>query len=203
VKTRYAIPVVWLLCETLGCGAALAADNKAAEPPPPPSIRFLRPLVDEHFIDYPIFVQVQVSNFHLVPPEPHPARRAQPNTGHIAYSLDDYPVYSTDDTQLMIGKKVGNASYLPVGLHVLTAQLVDDTGHPLDPPVVVKTEVFTGHPAPVEAIHTPGGSHQAELTGQGLYKMNVLIEDVQKEITKLKNGTAGYSPNPSAAGGQE
>jgi hypothetical protein len=188
------------LCEALGCGAVLAADIKAAEPPP--SIRFLRPLVDERFFDYPIFVQVQVSNFHLVPPEPHPARRAQPNTGHIAYSLDDYPVYSTDDTQLMIGKKVGT-SYLPVGLHVLKAQLVDVNGHPLNPLVAVETEVFTGHPAAVEVIHTPGGPQQAELTGQELYKMNVLLEDVQKEITKLENGTAGYSPTPSAASSQE
>ncbi len=178
------------------------AEKPAVEQQPPPSIRFLRPLKDERFFDYPIFVQVDVDRFQLVAPtgqaNPHP----RPHTGHIAYSMDDYPVVATDDTQFMIGKKLGDV-YLPVGLHVLKAQLVDENGKPLDPPVVATTELFTGHPAVVEAIHTTTGSARAELTGQELYQMRVHLEELEKDLKKLKAGDAGFTPSPVSGGQTE
>src|SRR5262249_26669980 len=141
-----------------------------------PSIDFLRPIKGEHFYDYPIYIQVSVRGFKLIPLDKPSAGNASPDAGHISYSLDDYPLYQTDDTQIMIGKFLGNG-YLPVGWHVLRAELVDINNHPLKPPVLVSQSVFTGHPANVEADHAQEASLKAETVAEELYKMRVHLEE--------------------------
>lgn len=200
----FAAPFALLLvCQWASVATAAEPDSaNVKDGASSPTIRFMRPLKDERFFDYPIFVQVDVKGFQLVAPGEHRPGRPRPNVGHILYSFDDYPVVSTDDTQFMIGKKIGE-NYLPVGLHVLKAQLVDENDHPLTPPTFAVTEVFTGHPAVVEAIHTENGSEKAELTGQELYQMRVSLEQVQKELHKLQVGNPGFTPSPVSGGGHE
>jgi len=185
------------IASSVSVACAQSTSNKTTQPAP--ALQFIRPLADERFFDYPIFVQLFVSGFHLVTPgEPHNGKSRE-NYGYIRYKFDDYPVVATDDTQFMIGKKLG-ANYLPVGLHVLKAELVDETGKPLNPPAETVTEVFTGHPATVEAINTAHGSQRAELTAAELYKMRVHMEQIESELRKLKAGDAGYTPMPVQSG---
>jgi hypothetical protein len=200
VKVKFfAMPLALLLaCQLTGKSMAetKSANVKKEQqeiPGPNPGIRFLRPLKDERFFDYPIFVQVDVTGFQLVPPGEHPSGPPHAHVGHILYSFDDYPVVATDDTQFMIGKKLGD-EYLPVGLHVLKAQLVDVNDHPLNPSVEVATEVFSGHPAMVETVHRVDGSQKAELAGQELYKMRMNLKELENELKKLKTGDAGFTP---------
>lgn len=195
----FALPVAAFLVYQL---AATAADksgsssNVKAVEQSSPTIRLLRPIRGEHFNDFPIFVEAEVTGFHLVPPEKQHSKTAPANTGYIAYSMDDLPVYGTDDTQLMIGKFLGER-YLPVGWHVVKAELVDVNSNPLNPPVFVVTSVFTGHSALLETDHAEKGSLQAELNAQELYKMRQHLEELEKELLRIKTGNTGFSPTPA------
>lgn len=194
----FALPIaLCFVCQCVGVAkeGSIPSSNKNAGPPPRPTIRFLRPVRDERFFDVPIYLQVQVSDFHLVEPEALGSGTKAPNTGHIQYSMDDYPVCATSDTQIMLGKNLGNG-YLPVGFHVLKAQLVDVNGKPLDPPMVAVTNIFSEHPAAVEVVHSPNGSQQAELVVQQLYQLRVHLQELQKDLSKIQTGNFGYSPTP-------
>jgi hypothetical protein len=163
----------------------------------PPAVRFLRPIRGEHFTDLPIFIQVDVSGFHLIAPDKQRSKVLPPNTGHIRYSMDDFPICGTDGTQVMIGKFSGDR-YVPVGWHVLRAELVDVNGNPLNPPVKAETAAFSGHPATVETDHVQGGSLSAELNAQELYKMRMQLQDMQKELLRIRTGNSGFVPIPAS-----
>lgn len=166
-----------------------------------PSLSFMRPIKDERFFDYPIFVQVQVSNFNLLPPAL--AHGSQPvNSGHLQYSMDDYPVCTTDDTQVMIGKKLGN-NYLPAGFHLLKAQLVDVNGTSLKPPVMAITEIFTGHPAATQVNHSLDKFSRVNLTDEELFQLEIRLEELQSELRKLEHGSTGYLPTPQGGANEE
>jgi hypothetical protein len=169
--------------------------SRTASPPAAPTIRFLRPIRGERFTDLPIFVQVDVTGFHLAPPDKQRSKTASSNTGHIRYTMDDFPVCGTDGTQVMIGKFTG-AQYVPVGWHVLKAELVDANDNPLNPPVIAETAAFSGHPAAVETDHVQGGSLKAELNAQELYKMRLQLQEMQKELLRIRTGNSGFVPVP-------
>ena len=196
MRKNIALPLVALFIASSG-SAFCAESATPTETQISPVLHFIRPMKDERFFDFPIYVQLLVSGVHLAAPDDAHAAKPRPNVAHIQYKFDDFPVISTDDTQFMIGKWLGN-EYLPVGLHVLKAELVDDSGKPLNPPVQAVTELFTGHPAVVETIHTTSGSEKAELTGAELYQMRTHLERIENELKKLKTGNAGFSPTPLA-----
>lgn len=177
----------------------LSASNVEQGTKPAPSIQFMRPVKGERFFDFPIFIQVDVSGFHLVPSSEERSKSTTDNTGYICYSLDDYPVYATEDTQLMIGKFTGDF-YVPVGTHVLKAQLVDVNGKPLNPPVLAITSISTGHPAVVESNYTETGVQKAESIGHELSLMRTHLNELKKELARIKNGTAGFVLDPGSAG---
>lgn len=166
-----------------------------------PTIKFLRPIKGEHFFDFPVFMQVQVSGFHLIPPDIKQSGKILADSGHICFSLDDYPVYATEDTQIMIGKFLG-PRYLPVGWHVLKAELVDVNDRPLSPPVTAVTSVYTGHDALEESEHAEKGTQEAELVTEELHKMRGHLEELKRGLQRIETGSTGFVPNPAAAAGQ-
>ncbi len=201
----FAIPLIAVFTTQMAAVAAehsTSSSKKASEPAPAPAIRFLRPVRGEHFFDFPIFLQLDVSGFKLVPPEDTPVKNPPPNTGHILYSMDDFPEYVSDGTQIMIGKTLG-PKYLPVGWHVIKVQLVDVNNQPLNPPVSAVTSVFTGHPALAESDHAEKGTLNAELNSQELYQMHLYLEKLQNELLRLKTGNSGFVPSPSAMEGHQ
>src|SRR6202012_241914 len=102
-------------------------------------------------------------------------------------------VFGTDDTQVMIGKFVGDR-YIPVGWHTIKAELVDVNGNPLNPPVVAETSAFSGHAAPVETDHVQTGNMPAELNAEELYKMRLQLKEMQAELQRIRTGNAGFVP---------
>ena len=195
---RFFLPAVASLgCQLAGAAAehTVASASPTATRQSAPSIRILRPIRGEHFFDFPIFLQVDVSGFHLVAPDKQHSKTPAADTGYIRYSMDDYPIYGTDDTQVMIGKFLG-AGYIPVGWHVIKAELVDVNGNPLNPPVIDETSTYSGHNAAVETDHVQNGNVQAETTAQELYKMRLQLQELQKELVKIRTGNSGYVPVP-------
>jgi hypothetical protein len=187
--------------------AAVAASDSAgpagtrADAQGGPTIKFLRPIKGENFFDFPIFIQVQVTGFRLIPPDIRPADKTTADSGHICYSLDDYPVYATEDTQILIGKFLG-PRYLPVGWHVLKAELVDKNDRPLSPAVLAVTSVFTGHNAPEESAHVEKGVPEAEQVTEELHKMRTHLEEIKRGLQRIETGNAGFVLDPAAAEGQ-
>lgn len=158
-----------------------------------PRICFLRPIKGERFDDLPIYIQVEVADFRLVSPDkPHVSDR--PCTGYICYSLDDYPVYATCETQLMIGKLVGN-SHLPAGTHVLRAELVDTNGKVLEPAVAAVTSVYTSYPADPEVHFEETRLPQVGASQRQLSKMLMQLAALRQQLFRLKNGM-GFVPRP-------
>src|SRR5271154_1889372 len=94
--SSFALPLAAaLVCQLAGNAASDSASpskgktNKQSTP----TIEFLRPIKGEHFYDFPVYIQLGVDGFSLVPPDSQPVKSAPANTGHICYSLDDYPLY--------------------------------------------------------------------------------------------------------------
>jgi len=189
--------IIALLALLFFCQSGAMAASEAPKPTDKagPTIRFLRPMRNEKFFDYPIFIQVEVLGFDLKPPEVNEVAKPPRNTGHINYCMDDLPIYVTDDTQIMIGKRLGNI-YVPAGVHFLKAELVDVNNKPLNPPVEVITEFATGHPAVNEVAHTTNNFGKPELNAEEIYQMRVHLEQMQKELEKIKTGNSGFSPTP-------
>jgi hypothetical protein len=160
-----------------------------------PSIEFLRPLPNELFFDFPIYIQVRVSNFNLVPPGSRPAANQAVSSGHIAYSMDDFPTLATDEPQVMFGKNLG-FGYIPVGRHLLTAQLVDDNDKPLNPPVTIKQYVWSGHPAPKEMGQDDSQNVKGDLTSAELKQLHHHLDEIAKELKRIQSGSPGYQPDP-------
>lgn len=197
----FLLPLAVAACCQLPAEAADQSASTSATPPKQtaPSIRFLRPIKGERFSDFPIYVQVGVEGFHLVAPSRQPVKNPPAGTGYVCYSMDDYPVCGTNETQVMIGKFLG-AHYVPVGWHTLKAELVDANGNSLNPPVVAETAAFSGHPAAVETDHVQGGSLQAEVNSQELYKMRLHLQELQAEMLRIKTGNTGFVPVPVTDG---
>jgi hypothetical protein len=200
VKLRWLLlPAVSILSYQLADAAAAQSTSASstASAQSAPSILFLRPIRGERFSDLPIYIQVGVSAFRLVPPDKQHSNTPPPNTGHIVYSMDDFPVYGTDETQVMIGKFVGER-YIPVGWHKVKAELVDVNGNSLNPPVVAETATFSTHAAATETDHVQNGSIEAELNAQELYQMRLQLQELQKELVRIRTGNSGFVPVPAS-----
>jgi len=199
VKTRVVAGATILsavVYQTVAAGASAQTSlnplAKASSSQAGPSIEFLRPIKNEGFFDYPIFIQVGVERFKLVPPNLN-SENTKPGVGHIDYTVDDFPVFSTDETQIMFGKNLGYG-YIPVGRHVLKAELVDNKDHSLNPAVVAQTVVWSGHPAQKETYRSEVGAPATELAPEQLRKVQQQLEQVQLELLRVQNGSGGYQP---------
>lgn len=140
-KQRFIWTALFLVLAA-GYSAAAQQNTKAL---PAPQLTVISPKPGQTFDDTPIFVQVQVKNFKLVPPLPYFGKPGPQNIGHLHYILDDYPLTATADTQLMIGKMLGD-DYLPQGKHTLWVELSVDNHDSLTPPVRKKIVFYTMHP---------------------------------------------------------
>ena len=100
-----------------------------------PTLTIVHPKPDELFFDTPIFVQLDVQHFKLVPPAVFFGRTDEERGGHIHITMDDFPIFATAETQCMIGKMTGN-TYVKPGRHVLRVELVKINHQSLSKPVV-------------------------------------------------------------------
>lgn len=99
-----------------------------------PQLTILRPKEGETFNDTPIFVQVRLENFELLPPEPNFGAPDPRPVGHLHVFLDDYPEVATSSTELMFGKKEAG-HYLKKGVHTIAVEVVHDNHDTLEPRV--------------------------------------------------------------------
>jgi hypothetical protein len=152
--------------------------------PPDATIEFVHPKQDEKVTDYPLFVQVNVDNFKLLPPVPYWTRIAPEDAakGHIHYTLDDSPIYATNETQLMLGKNGGKA--LPVGRHVLKAELVYMNHRGLNSPAVAEISFLCERPSQGNAKDSPAVTNAG--AQKQLQQIQQQIEQVQKQILQLQ-----------------
>jgi tetratricopeptide (TPR) repeat protein len=110
----------------------LRARVKDAELNTYPKFEIIHPNPDEVVDSQPILVQIAVHDFELKTPQPQFGRAPGNKTGHIHYMLDDHPPVATSATQIMME---GGPAFLVPGEHTLWVELVDETHHPLAPPV--------------------------------------------------------------------
>jgi hypothetical protein len=131
-----------LLIAVFACGflfLPVQAKNVSA-----PTLEIVSPKPGQMFKMRPIFVNVKVANFKLIPPEEYWADKAQANVGHIHVSLDKLPLFATSNTQIMIGDKI-NGFFLDTGEHVLTVELVLRNHRSLNPPIKRTVKFITAH----------------------------------------------------------
>lgn len=179
-----------MLCSGLLYGGTCQA-AKIEEPKP--KIEFLRPGPNDVFKDKPIYVQVKVSNFNLLPPVEYWSKPGDQKSGHIHYTLDDYPIFATDRTQVMLGKKSGN-QYLSNGKHVIRAELVTIDHSPLKPKVVAQMTVSTSHP--VSAQEEAQNQRDIQKLQTQLFKVQEQLDQIQNTIQQGKS-TIKQTTRPS------
>jgi Tetratricopeptide repeat len=97
-----------------------------------PTFEIISPKPDETFDSQPILVQITVHDLELKTPQSQFGKAPGYKTGHIHYMLDDHPPVATSATQIMME---GGPAFLTPGEHTLWVELVDETHHPLAPPV--------------------------------------------------------------------
>lgn len=110
-----------------------------------PQLMVLSPRQGQTFDDTPIVVKLEVKNFKLEAPEPYFGKPGPQNVGHFHITLDSYPLFSANATQVMIGKMAGD-NYLPQGKHTLLVELAINNHDPLTPPVQRRVTFYTTHP---------------------------------------------------------
>lgn len=194
MKTKIFALATAITCQSFACTVSAKASSEAPTKTAA-TITFVRPLKNEVFNDQPIYSQVLVSNFNLVAPTLAPGG-ADGKSGHIDYTLDDFPVCSTKAIQLMFGKNLGRR-YLPVGRHVLRAELKDCNNNSLNPPVVTDVSLWTRHPAGRESNRAAVGAESGELTSEELLAVRQYLEQAQFELSKIQNG--GFQPRADNA----
>ncbi len=115
-----------------------------ATAPDRPAVRIMRPKPKQLFYDTPILIQVFVTNFKLEAPKNFFGTTDDQTIGHIHYTLDNFPLVATAETQLMLGKNA-HKKPLPAGEHVLTVELVKTNHKSLSPKVITKVKFLTDH----------------------------------------------------------
>lgn len=151
-----------------------------------PKIQFLRPGPNEKRNDSPIYVQVQVSNFNLKPPVEYFSKVDDGKSGHIHFTLDNFPIMATDHTQVMFGKMIGD-KYLAAGKHIIRAELVKMNHESLKPPQVAEVVVFTSHPA--SAQEDVESTSSIQRVQEQLMHVQAQLQSIEKKLG-VKSGSA-------------
>jgi tetratricopeptide (TPR) repeat protein len=156
-----------------------------------PTIQFVLPKSDETIANYPIHVQVKVSNFELLPPVQYYRAMSSHRDmmkGHIHYSFDDAPALATDETSLNI--EANGTRTLPAGPHVLRAELRAMNHKALNPPVFA---MISFNCQPAEKVATPPADPK-------IAKLLQNVGQLQAQVRELQGGTEKGSPIGNAAG---
>jgi len=163
-----------------------------------PTIEFVRPHQSETVADYPLHIQVKVSNFELLPPVQYWKRVVDPEDaakGHIHFTLDDSPIYATDKTVIMLGKNGGRS--LPLGKHILRAELRNVNHRGLKSPVVAEIAIVCkradqGDQKSSSSISSTTGTTTAAgqpptQRMQQIQQLRRQINEVQQEVLQLQS----------------
>ena len=150
---------------------------------PQPTIEFVRPQSNETLTNYPIHVQLKVTNFELLPPVQYwrpVMSRKDMGKGHIHFSLDDAPALATDETSLIIESNGGRS--LPPGRHVLRAELRAMNHKALRPPVVAQTTIIVQPAGQGDRnVSTPTGDPK-------IAKLRQQVRQMQDQVFQLRGG---------------
>jgi hypothetical protein len=151
-----------------------------------PAIEFVSPHAEARVNDYPISIETKVTDFTLSAPVQYWDRVDGPDRfiGHIHYTLDDCPIFATSKTRLVMTKPEGKS--LPVGRHVLRAELVNANHEPLNPPSFAEIQFVCERSAKAGDKTSTGAVVIDDRGRDQLQKLETQLQDVQKEISQLK-----------------
>jgi hypothetical protein len=162
---------------------------------PQPTIEFVLPKADETIPDYPIHVQVKVTNFDLLPPVQYyrsVSSRRDMMKGHIHYSFDDAPALATDETSLII--EANGSRTLPAGKHVLRAELRAMNHKALKPPVFALISFDCQPP------NQAAGKVAAPPVDPKIAKLRREVQRLQDQVRELQGGGKEVSQIGKTAG---
>jgi hypothetical protein len=160
-----------------------------------PTIEFVHPQADETISNYPIHVQVKVTNFELLAPVQYyraVSSRRDMMKGHIHYSFDDAPALATDETSLIIG--ANGSRTLPAGKHVLRAELRAMNHKALKPPVFALIS-FNCLP-----LNQGAGKAATLPVDPKIAKLRREVERLQDQVRELQGGGKEESQIGKTAG---
>jgi hypothetical protein len=164
-----------------------AATLSAAANQVRPRIEFVLPHASERVTDYPIVIKTKVTNFTLAEPVQYWDKVEGPDklVGHIHYTLDDCPIFATKKTSIVMLKPMGKS--LPVGKHILRAELVNPNHDILSPQVFAEIPIFCQRDE--SKTSAAGKSDQIQIDPIGrdeLVKVEQELQKVQEEVSQLK-----------------
>jgi hypothetical protein len=179
----------------LGCVSSFA-QQPVRTPAPPPTIEFVYPHANEVFTDYPISIQTKVTNCELMPPVQYwsAVELADAPVTHIHYTLDDSPIFATERTHVVLSKPQGKS--LPVGKHILRAELVYINHERRNPPVFVEIPIVCARPQ--QQSGSPSTDAPLVLddrTRRELLEVEKQLKEVQQQLQQLKSNVRQV-PNP-------
>lgn len=161
-----------------------------------PTIEFVYPHSSDVVTDYPIFIETRVTNCTLEPPVQYwsAVPRADAAVGHIHYTLDNTPIFATKSTQVVIAKPAGKS--LPVGKHILKAELVSINHEPRNPRVFAEIQIICER---AQTKRTSASSNGVvpmdERTRSELQLVEKQLMEVQQQLKELKSQPHEV-PNP-------
>jgi hypothetical protein len=189
-RLRFALAMVLaLVVPLIGC-ANSSADEAS------PKIEFVYPHANDVITDYPIPIEVKVTNLTLVPPVQYwsGVERADASIGHIHYTLDNSPIFATKSTQVVLSKPPGKS--LPLGKHILRAELVYINHEARNPPVFAEIPIMCERPQEKAGSQSPGATvPMDDRTRRELQEVEKQLQEVQQQLTQLKS-QARQVPNP-------
>jgi hypothetical protein len=181
----------------IGC-----AESSASEPSPTPAapstptIEFVYPHSNDLITDYPIFIETKVTNCKLEAPVQYwsGVEQADASKGHIHYTLDNSPIFATMDTKVVIDKPIGKS--LPVGKHILRAELVYINHEKRNPPVFSEIPIMCERAQQKADSQSPNAPLMVDdRTRRELQEVEKQLTEVQQQLTQLKSQVREV-PNP-------
>jgi hypothetical protein len=136
--------------------------------------------------DYPIVIHTKVQDFTLAPPVQYWDRVDGPDrfTGHIHYTMDDGPIFASRKTEWVMEKPMGKS--LPVGKHILRAELVTPNHEPLNPPSFAEITIICERGAKNGGAGATGDIMIDARGREQLTRLEQELQNVQKEVDSLK-----------------
>jgi hypothetical protein len=181
----------------IACVGSLAQQTLAPSTAQPrASIEFVYPHANEVFTDYPISIETKVTGCDLVPPVQYwsSVELADAAIGHIHYTLDDSPIFATESKQVVLSKPPGKS--LPIGKHILRAELVYINHERRNPPVFVEIPIVCERPQPKSGAEPPAPPVLVDdRTRRELLEVEKQLKEVQQQLQQLKSN-AREVPNP-------
>lgn len=173
-----------LACLVAGLSFSSSAQDRGVQVRP--AISFITPQDNARITDYPIYIETEVRGFTLAAPVQYWDKVSDQDrlTGHIHYTLDDSPIMATRRTKVVMGKPGDNA--LPVGKHILRAELVTPNHEPLNPPSFAEITIICERGADNGGGQSPSKVLIDKRGREQLKNLEQKIQQVQQQVWELK-----------------